>query len=58
MPMKKTITEAFIILLITVLLTLAYCVVSPLGRILLKKGLRITTVEVTLVTVTAGWNGI
>ena len=47
MPMKKMITEAFIILLITALLTLAYCVVSPLGRILLKKGLRITTTAAT-----------
>jgi len=54
MPMKKTITEALIIVLITVLLSLAYCAVSPLGRILLKKGLRITTVSVTPGMLTKG----
>ena len=47
MPMKKMITEALIILLITALLTLAYCVVSPPGCLLLKKGLRITTTAAT-----------
>ncbi len=46
MPMKKTIREALIILLITMLLTLAFSILSPVGRILLKKGLRIKTAAV------------
>ncbi len=41
MPMKKTIREALIIVLITILLALAYGTLSPVGRILLKKGLHL-----------------
>ncbi len=41
MPMKKTIREALIIVLITMLLALAHGVLSPAGRILLKKGLHL-----------------
>ncbi len=51
MPMKKTIREAFIIILITLLLALAFSILSPVGRILLKKGLRITTAAVYSLTV-------
>ncbi len=43
MPMKKTVREALIIILITMLLTLAFGFLSPVGRILLKKGLRLKT---------------
>ncbi len=41
--MKKTIREALIIALITLLLTVVYCALSPDARILLKKGLGIKT---------------
>ncbi len=41
MPMKKMIREAFIIMLITMLLALVFSILSPVGRILLNKGLRI-----------------
>ncbi len=54
MPMKKTIREAFIIILITMLLTLAFSILSPVGRILLKKGLRIKTAAVYFLTVPGG----
>jgi len=43
MKIKTTITEALIIVLISALLALIYGLVSPNGRILLKKGLRIKT---------------
>ncbi len=39
--MKKTIREALIIVLIAALLALAHGVLSPAGRILLKKGLHL-----------------
>ncbi len=51
MPMKKTIREAFIIMLITMLLSLAFSILSPVGRILLKKGLRIKTAATYSMTV-------
>lgn len=43
MKTKKTITEALIILLISALLGLIFGLLSPAGRILLKKGLRVKT---------------
>jgi len=41
MQINKTLTEAAVILLISLLLSIIFCIVSPTGRILLKKGLRI-----------------
>ncbi len=54
MPMKKTIREALIILIITMLLSLAFSILSPVGRILLKKGLCIKTAAAYSMTVPKG----
>ena len=57
MPIKKTIIEAITIVLIAALLSLAYCAVSPVGRLLLKKALRATKAAAAPVAVEAGRHG-
>ena len=49
MKLRTTIREALIIVLVTAILCAVYCAVSPVGRILLKKGLRMGTSPVQLV---------
>jgi len=41
MQINKTLTEAAVILIISLVLSIIFGIVSPNGRILLKKGLRI-----------------
>ena len=52
--MNKFLREALIILLVTVLLSLLYSVVSPLGRILLKKGLRLQSGSAVMAAASPG----
>ena len=40
MKPKQTVREALIIVLVTAILCAVFCALSPVGRILLKKGLR------------------
>ncbi len=56
--MKKTIREALIIVLIIMLLALAYSALSPVGRILLKKGLHLRIGSTSNVDGSAGGRAI
>ncbi len=55
MQINKTLTEATVI--ISLLLSIIFCVVSPTGRILLKKGLRIKNTPAASLILMANWSG-
>jgi hypothetical protein len=57
MQIKKTLTEAAVILIIFLLLSIIFCIVSPTGRILLKKGLRIKNTPATSLIIMANRSG-